>query len=740
MNMQLSRRHLLQAAGGLVVSFSMTGKLAAIESLTGPVRATKVGSVDSWLSIAADGSVTAFTGKIDMGTGVRTAFAQIVAEELDVPLARVSLVMGDTARTPDQGKSTASQNIVTGVQPLKVAAAEARASLVKLAAERMGVPANTLTAVNGMVRPVSTSTGGIAYADLLKDKLFSIDLEVDKETPWGPLLKVKSPLKPVDKYTIVGKPIHREDVPPKVTGTLEYVHNVRVPGMLHGRTIRPPAIGAKLVSVDDGAVRSMKDVRVVRRADFLGVVAEREEDAIRAAGLVKATWTQSATLPEQRDLYRSLRAARVVEDQKGKPSGDVDAGLAKAKFRVKADYDFAFQLHAMIGPSCAVADVRKDEAVIWSGSQWPQGDRSDVAKMLGLPLEKVQVIWREASGSYGRLGCDDAAADAAIMSQVVGKPVRVQWMREEEHGLEPLSPAVSMSVECAADENGKLTAFDYTQYSASHATGEKGNHLAWRLIGTAPGYKRMSGGAANFYYNIANARSRNVFVEPWFRAIYLRAPGGQQSIFAYESIIDELAFAAGIDPLEFRLRNAADDRDRAVLEAARKISDWRPGSSGSRGSKDAVLTGRGVAMARYGAGESRVASVADVEVERASGKVRVKRIFLALDVGLIVNPDGLLNQAEGGLVQGISRSIHEQVMFDREKVTSVDWMGYPILRFSELPDVKVELISRPDQPSSAVGEVGNIATTAVIANALFDALGKRIRHVPFAPEVVKTLL
>jgi nicotinate dehydrogenase subunit B len=364
MNMSVSRRQLLQAAGGLVVSFSVNGKLAAIASLTGPVRAVGPTRVDSWLSIASDGTVTTFTGKIDMGTGVRTAFAQIVAEELDVAFDLVRVVMGDTALTPDQGKSTASQNIVTGVEPLRIAAAEARATLLRLAAERMGVSVTALTAANGMVRPVSSSSGGLAYADLLKDRLFSIDLEIDRQTPWGPLLKVKAPLKPVASYSIVGQPIPRADVPGKVTGTLEYVQNVRVPGMLHGRAIRPPTIGAKLVSVDETAVRDISSARVVRRGDFLAVVAEREEDAIRASRLLKAEWMQSATLPDQRDLYRSLRAAGVVEEQKERPSGDVDAGFAKAKFRVKSNYDFAFQLHAIIGPSCAVADVRKDQAVI----------------------------------------------------------------------------------------------------------------------------------------------------------------------------------------------------------------------------------------------------------------------------------------------------------------------------------------------------------------------------------------
>jgi nicotinate dehydrogenase subunit B len=740
-NTHLSRRSVLELAGGLVLSCSPVGKVAAIENLLGQARSTGPEQVDSWLSVGTDGTVTAFTGKIDMGTGIATAFAQIIADELDVDFDRVNVVMGDTARTPDQAKSTASQSIVTGAQPLKVAAAEARATLLRLAAQRWGVPAADLRTRRGAVHKSGPLASSISYAELLTNGLFSVELQIDRQTPWGPLLKIKAPFKAVAEYSVVGTSIPRTDVPAKVAGTFEFVQNVRIPDMLHGRVVRPPAIGARLVNVDETSVRGIGSVRVVRRNDFLGVVAEREEDAIEASMRLKAEWTTTAaTLPNRGDLYEALRRARVVSEIKGPATGNVDAELGGARFRVKADYDFPFQCHGMIGPSCAVADVRGDQATIWSGSQWPQGDRSDLAKMLGLPFEKVRLVWHEASGSYGRLGCDDAAADAAVLSQAVGRPVRVQWTRQDEHGWEPVSPAMTMTLECGADESGRIVALDYVQYSSSHATGEKGNHLAWRLLGTAPGHGRMSGDATRFWYGTRSARLRNVFVEPWLRAIYLRAPGGQQSIFAYESIVDELAVAAGIDPLEFRLRNVADDRDRAVLQTVARLSNWRPRDAAARSSRPAVATGRGVAMARYGAGESRLAAVADVDVETAIGKISVKNVFMALDIGLIINPDGVLNQAEGGLLQGISRTIHEQVTFDNEKITSVDWAGYPILRFSELPDVKIELLRRSGLPASAVGEVGNVVATAVIANALFDAVGKRFRRVPFVPEVVKAAL
>jgi CO/xanthine dehydrogenase Mo-binding subunit len=412
--------------------------------------------------------------------------------------------------------------------------------------------------------------------------------------------------------------------------------------------------------------------------------------------------------------------------------------LAKGKTRLKATYDFPFQDHAMIGPSCAVADVNSDRAIIWSGSQWPQGDRSDIAKMLGLPLEQVQLIWREASGSYGRLGCDDAAADAAIMSQIVGKPVRVQWMRDDEHGWEPLSPAMTMTIEGAADADGRVTAFDYVQYSPSHSMGEKGNHLAWHLIGGAPGWSRKSGAAANVWYDIEAKRARNVYVEPWLRAIYLRSPGGTQSIFAYESFMDELASATGLDPLEFRLKNTRDARDHDVLRAVANLSGWQPRTE--RKKTGAILTGRGIAMGRYGAGESRSALVVDIEIERSSGKIALTRACIAFDCGFVVNPDGLINQVEGGLLQGLSRALHEQVKFDRKRVTSLDWNDYRILTFVELPEVRTQLIPRPDEPWGSAGEAGTVATAAALANAVFDATGKHPRRLPLDPDYVRSII
>jgi nicotinate dehydrogenase subunit B len=744
-----SRRQFLEGAGTLVVGFSLGSAAEGAPSphhASGPldtIRSVEPEALNSWLSIARDGTVTAYSGRIDMGTGTETVFAQFVAEELDVPFDRVHVILGDTRLTPHQGKSTASLNVIRGSQPLRVAAAEARAALVAMAAEKLKVPASDLVVVDGVIRPKSATSGGISYGELIGDRQLSINLEVadksEDEITRGLLLKPKAPLKAFKDYKIVGKSIPRVDLPAKVVGTFEFVHNIRVPGMLHGRVVRPPAIGAKLISVSEDSIRGIPDVRIVRRNDFLGVVAQREEDAIKASRALKAEWSQAATLPEFDTIYEHLPKRNVIDTRNSFASGNLEVGLAKGKIRHKAAYNFPFQDHGMIGPSCAVADVKPDSAVVWSGSQWPQGDRSDIAKMLGLPLANVHLIWKEASGAYGRLGCDDAAADAAIMSQIVGRPVRVQWMREEEHAWEPLSPAMAMTVEGAIDENGRITAFDYTQYSPSHAVAEKGNHLAWQLIGGNPGGSRLSGAAANLWYNIEAKRSRNVYIDPVLRGIFLRSPGGTQSIFAYESFIDELADLTGLDPLEIRLRNTPDARDREVLQTTAKLADWQAPVR-KRDRSGSVLTGRGLAMARYGVGESRSALIVDIEVERASGKVRIPRAFMTFDCGLALNPDGLLNQVEGGFLQGLSRTLHEQVKFDRQKVTTLNWLDYPIVKFSEVPAMTLHIINRPDLRWSSAGEAGTVAAAAAIANAFADATGVRARQLPLKPDYVKSII
>jgi CO/xanthine dehydrogenase Mo-binding subunit len=738
--LQLSRRELLKTGGVMIVAFSVSEKVAAA-AVRNP-RSLAPEQLDSWLAISRDDVVTVYTGRIDMGTGIETAFSQVVAEELDVPLAKIRVVMGDTATTPDQGKSTASNALYVGAQPIRVAASAARAALIGLAGQKFGVATSELETRDGTVHVRGATRKSLTYGELIGEQSFSLELGKVKASPWGPTITRELPLKSPSDYTIVGTSVRRADIPAKVHGTFEYVHNVRAPGMLHGRVVHPPTFDAKLLSVDNTAVKAVPGFKVIRRGDFLAVVANREEDAVRAAKELKANWStpRKAPLPDKKMQYADLRNSPVLETQTGFDVGDVSAAIANSKTRIKADYHFPYHLHGMLGPSCAVADVRSDRATIWSGSQWPQGDRADLAKLLGSPIERVDVVCRPASGSYGRLGADDAAADAALMSQATGRPVRVQWMRHDENGWEPVSPAMTMMIEAGLDEGGHIRGFDYMQWSASHATGERGNYLAWHLIGSAPGYSRNSGGIFDLCYTF-HRRGRSVFVQPKFRAIYMRAPGGIQSIFAVESFMDELALAADADPVEFRLRHLSDPRDRDVLTTVAKIANWQTRTSGRQNAEQKeVALGRGIAMVKYGFGDTRVAMVADVAVERATGRVKVVTVFVAHDCGIIVNPDGVRNQIQGAVIQGLSRSLREEVDYSRERVTSLSWEQYPIFRFSDVPEIVMELINRPNLPAGAVGEISTVPTSAAVANAIFDATGARLREVPFTPDRVKALL
>nr|TFG55474.1 MAG: hypothetical protein E4H34_00400 [Hyphomicrobiales bacterium] len=514
-----TRREFMHRAGALFVGFSLGQAKGAAAQNESPIRGLDPANLDTWIAIARDGNVSVFSGRVDLGTGTEIMLAQFAAEELDVPVGRVSVIMGDTRVTPDQGTTPASLNVIRGSQPIRIAAAQARAALMSIASEKLGIAETYLEVSEGIVHPIGRPDDGISYGALIGDRSFSITLELDGTTEEdisrGVMLKAGAPLKAAGDYRVIGQSVPRPDIPAKVAGTYEYVHNVRVPGMLHGRVVRPPALGASLVAVSETPLRDIPGARMLRRNNFLGVVAPREEDAIRAARALTPEWRtlESQTikpLPDFDRIHDELPIQPVVADIISYDERDIAAGLAKGRHRLKARYDFPFQEHAMIGPSCAIADVRAGHATLWSGSQWPQGDRSDIAAMLGMATDDVQLIWHAGSGSYGRLACDDAAADAAVMSQIIGRPVRVQWMREDEHGWEPLSPAMTMSIEGACDENGRMTAFDYLQFSPSHSTGERGNHLAWHLIGGAPGWGRMSGAGAELWYDCEAKRGRNI--------------------------------------------------------------------------------------------------------------------------------------------------------------------------------------------------------------------------------------
>lgn len=747
----LRREFLKQGAAALVVGVGIGAHgeswrlLAGVEGTDGTdgadsarpaARPVPWDQLDSWLAIGADGKVTVYTGRVDMGTGVRTSFAQVIADQLDVAFQSVEIVMGDTDLTPDQGKTTASNNSGRGQQPLMQAAAEARQILVKMAAERWNAPAEQLTVQDGVIRVHGDATRKISYGELIGGKQFNATIAAkDPGDNWGPLLTASAPLKNAN-FRYVGQSIPRVDVAAKVTGTFAYVHNVRVPGMAHGRMVRPPSIGATLLSVDESSVQNVPGlIKVVRRGNFLGVVAQREEQAIAAARQLKATWSDAQQLPvDEFEWMRGVKPLKTNTTNKG----DFEAALARAATVVEATYKLPIQNHAMIGPSCAVADVREGEATFWSGSQWIQGNRRDLAQMLGLSVEKVHGIWIEGSGSYGRLICDDAAGDAALLSQAVGKPVRVQWSREEEHIWEPKSPPTMVDMQAGLDADGKIVAFSLEGWSPSHSTGEAGNLLAWRLIGTNPGHARLSGGPGGHLYSFENDRGVVHYTPEIFRACTLRGPGEYQTDFAVESFMDELAFAAKVDPVEFRLRHLQDAACIEVLRALAKQAGWQPRPSPRELDSSArVVTGRGIC---HGVPTKVAGAAVEVEVNRDTGKVRILKATVAAACGRVINPDSMKHQLQGAFIQGVSRCLLEGVQFNRSQTTSTDWRSYPILPFPDVPPVEAVLIDQLGLDSTGVGEVGSVPTGAAISNAIFDATGVRLREIPFTSDRVKAAL
>ncbi|HLH26696.1 MAG TPA: molybdopterin cofactor-binding domain-containing protein [Chloroflexota bacterium] len=744
----LSRRTFLKASGILVVGVSVAGparllSAPAAHAQQPPPFGDPADLLDSWLAIDGDGAVTVYSGRVELGTGVETALVQIAAEELDVPLDRVTILQGDTARTVDQGASVGSTTVSRGGAEIRRAAAAARQALVGLAAERLGVPADQLTVKDGIVYVASdpwqpndqAPTRSASYGDLIGGQRFGVAVSDDAQP--------KDPA----QYTIVGRSIPRVDIPAKMVGTYQYVQNVRVPGMLHGRVVRPspPQSGVTLVSVDEDSVSDVPGlVQVVRQGNWVGVVAEREENAIKAARQLKVTWSDPPGLPPQAEVFTLMRNTP-SDDRVLAEVGDVDGALASAARTLQATYEWPQQIHAMMGPDCGVADVRDGRATVWSGTQYPLGHQRLLAQRLGLPIENVRIIYTEGSGCYGRYTTDDAALDAAMLSQAVGRPVRVQWMRQDEHGWDHANTPMLFDMRAGLDASGNVVAWEHQAWSARH-TGQAllGDQTGGNWV--IPLDPVFVGDDTPKFYDFAN---RRYVLHALDRAVLRygnnRSLGAILSAFAAESFIDELAAAAGQDPVQYRLRYLSDPRAIDALRAATERAGWETRPSPKRGAATGgVLTGRGVALTEYGVtpqtGTTWVSAVADVEVDPDSGAVRVPRIVVAHDCGLIVNPDGVRNQIEGNVLQGLSRALFEEATWDSTGVTSIDWRTYPILTFNDVPDVDVVLINRPDVRSSGAGESGCIPLGAVIANAIHDATGVRLRRVPFTAERVKAAL
>jgi nicotinate dehydrogenase subunit B len=742
-----TRRALLKGGGALIIALGAPDAAWGAQGATSDAPRTwpavlDPSALDSWLAIHADGSVTAFTGKTDLGQGNQTALSQIMAEELDVPFDRVRMVMGDTARCVDQGQTVASLTINRAGPQLRQAAADGRQALLTLAATHLGVPADKLTVKDGIVSPAGDPSRRVSYGQLVEGRLLGVAIPVEgSATGFGLALGGAQP-KPVSAYTIVGRSVPRVDIAPKVTGEFFYVQDVRVPGMLHGRVIRPSGLGSQLLSYG----KPSHGARVVRLNNFLGVVAEREWDAIQAAQGLEVKWSDWAGLPAMDKLYSYIRETPSLQDTVVSSTGDAVGALAGAPRAFSASYTTAVGTHGSIGPSCAVADVKNGSATVWSGTQGPNVVRSAVADALDIPVENVRIITFEASGCYGRNGSDPATVDAALMSQLTGRPVRAQWMRHDEHGWDPKGPATVHELRGGLDQTGEIVGWDHEAWiPAFFETTVIGSVLAGRTVRMPSIYLwedpilydiPASRQTAHYQGDIGSAQNAGVgLISAW-----IRSPAQRELTFASESFFDELAAAAGADPVQMRLRGMKDQRMIAMLRTATRAAKWqtRPSRGANANATSGVARGRGVATSLRGGTYN--AAVAEVEVDRKTGRIHVEHITVTQDNGLTINPRALELGIEANVVQAVSRALIEEVKFNRSNVTSLDWNGYPIIRFTDAPTVNVIAIDRPDLPATGSGEPSCNPIAPAIGNAVFDAVGVRLRSLPMTPKRVRAAL
>jgi nicotinate dehydrogenase subunit B len=738
---QFSRGAFLKGGGTLVVGFSVAGAGVAGRAsaahaasqrgeIAGPPDPT---AVDSWIALHKDNTATIYLGKVELGQGSPTGLLQIAGEELDLAMDQLKTVRHDTNVTPNQGFTSGSQSISGGGPQVRQAAAEARQALLGLASSRLGVPAAQLMVDKGVV-----SGGGktVKYGDLLGDQLFNV-----KFTGTAPQKKVSD-------YKLVTSRAARIDIPDKVTGKYTFLQNVRVPGMLHGRVVRPKGqgawgLGVKPLSIDERSIAKIPGAKVVRKGDFVGVVAPHEYGAIQAAAQLKVKWAENPVLPTG-DLFGAMRNAQ-TRNVVAVNTGSVEGGLAQATTTLSNSYSYGYQGHMSLGPMCSIADVKPGSATVLASTQDAYVLRTNLAKSLNLPVSAVRVQYYEGSGVYGGNPQNDVAHAAAIMSQLVGKPVRVQLMRWDEHGWDNYGPAHTVDLKAAVDKSGKIVAYDYTgwmipYYTEDTAMEQIGIPIPDPSLGfTGNGYiERENVGGQ---YAIANKRLTTKAVPAfsgYFKTTFLRAPSAPQALFASEQMVDELAVAAGMDPVEFRRKNIESERWLGALNAVVQAARWQPKVANSKKQSGTVVTGRGVAIGGFAGSFAGI--VADVEVNLKTGKIVAKHLYGAQDAGLTVNPALVENQIEGSLIQGASRALMEEVKFSKTNVTSLDWVSYPIMRFKDAPKLTPIVVQRTDQKSSGSGEPPLAPVAAAIANAFFDATGVRLRQAPMTPAVVRAAL
>ena len=734
----LDRRRLLKGGGALIVSFSLTNALAQDQSpLPAPAAPKPPGSLsttpylDSWIRIDADGGITVFTGKAELGQGFKTAFQQIAAEELDVPFASLKVVMADTSLTANEGYTSGSHSMQDSGTAIQNAAAQARAVLVEEAAKRLDLSAENLRAENGAV--IAPDGRKLSYGQLVANDMLHVQAQASS--------KLKDP----STFKVMGQSIPRVDIPAKVTGGIAYVQDLRLPGMVHARVLRPPSYGAQLTDCDTAGVERLPGfVRVVRDGNFLAVVARGEFQAVKAMQVLSAAakWKENAQLPKQDDLPSVLTTALASKDSVIFERGNPSAGGQKT---IEATYTRPYQAHGSIGPSCAVAQFTDGAMTVWSHTQGVYPDRAAIAEMLRVPPASVRMIHVEGSGCYGHNGADDAAADAALIARALpGVPVRVQWSREQEHAWEPFGPAMVTKLKASIGDDGKIADWNFEVWSNTHSMRPGGagcllaaQHMAQPFA--VPAAKPLplpeGGGDRNAIpiYTFPDAHVVHHFLPDMpIRISAMRALGAYHNVFSIESFMDELADLAGADPVEFRLKHLDDPRGRDVIAKAAEGFGWK------KGQKVPQDRGFGFAFARYKNLAAYCAIASEVEVNRETGRARLVRAVAAVDSGQVVNPDGLTNQIEGAIVQSTSWTLYERVTFDENRITSIDWQTYPILRFDAVPEkIEVHIINRPGKPFLGSGETGQGPAAASLANAIANATGKRLRNLPLTRKRIK---
>jgi nicotinate dehydrogenase subunit B len=759
--MPLSRRELLRASGALIVNAGATAALTH-----GAAAALKPGEaagfaqdkpllhpaeLDSWIAIGKDGRVTAFFGKTDAGQGIDVAVAQIVAEELDVPFEAVAVIMGDSGLCINQGGASNSTGIKAGAQQLRHAAAEARRLLVEAAASAWGVQPETLTVEHGIIKADADPLRRISYAELVGGRYFHQKLDWNGQRGNALEVRGKAAPKKVSDYKIVGRSFPRADVASKVFGALDYVTDIRLPGMLHARVIRPPLAGATPLAVDASSLHGT-GARLVRVKDFIAVVAEKEWDAVRGAQALKVDWKPiDPPFPGHDDLYRHVRAAAPTKEETVMAADGLAAAFARAATAIEAEYEWPFQSHASMGPACALVAIDGGKATLYTASAKPHYAAEGVARTLGLKIENVRAIWMRGPGAYGRNDADDTAAEAAVIARATGAPIRLQGMRADGTAWDPKAPAGVHTVRAAFDRDANVIGYEFRAKGFStvdvNSNGGKPKDL-WvgQVLGAANADREYVLGVPADSYAFPNKQMAWRTIAPLLdlasplRTSHMRDTSGPQLHFASESFVDEMAFHVGIDPVAFRLKYLAKDRDHAAVRAAAEKASWEPRTKPRRIRTAAgMLRGQGIAYAQRGG--TVVAVVAEIEVDPASGRISPKKFTVAHDCGLIINPGELRRVIEGNIVQATSRTLYEEVRFDRAEVLSVDWASYPIGEIADAPEtIEIVLIDRPEMAPSGAGEPGSRPVPAAIANAFYDATGVRLRRVPLTPARVKAAL